>query len=170
MGKVFYMRDFEAYMVGMFSIIVAYFDTTFMFIIALLIGFSFNILAGFRADEVKFEMRRLANFEGNKLKDSLMELGLITGTTYVLKLIMDLMSYDAKSVYVVQILIALANYYYFRNALRNLSKAYPKSKWIKTLYILVSFQFKELMPDSVNRAVEQVEKETENAESTTKNY
>ena len=153
------LKDVQAPLMGIFSVIAAYFDSTLTFMIALFAAFLFNILAGLRADEVKFTMWRLVNFDGHKFKDSLKELVLIVVVTYFLKGIMDLMNHNEKSVYAVQILVWVALYYYVRNSLRNLSKAYPKIKWIVVVYHLFSFQFGKLMPDSVNRAIEKTEKD-----------
>lgn len=144
-------------LVSMFGLIAAYFDSTITFIYALMIAFVFNILAGMRADDVN--LWKLKNFKVRKFKDSLVELLLITSTTYVLKLIIDLMQYNEKSAYAVQILIWIALYYYFRRGLRNLSIAYPNNSWIRTVYHLVSFQFSQMMPDSVKQAMEKAEKE-----------
>ncbi len=125
------MEKFDSFIswvcITVFTAIMAFFDSTVSYLIALLLGFAFNILAGFRADEVKIKITRLIppkileNFNGNKFKDSLMELLIITGVTYFLKGIADLMDYEDKSQYVVQVLIAIAIYYYFRNGLKNLA-------------------------------------------------
>jgi phosphatidylserine synthase len=149
----------QAHLMGLVSIIAAYFDSTITFIYALMIAFVFHILAGMRADEVK--LWKLKNFKFGKFKDSLIELLLITTTTYVLKLIIDLMQNNEKSAYAVQILIWLALYYYFRRGLRNLSIAYPNNSWVRTVYHLVSFQFIKMMPEGVKQAMEKAEKEKE---------
>jgi len=159
--KLPFLKDMQAPFMGLVSIVAAYFDSTFTFMIALFAAFSFNILAGLRADDVKFKMWRLVNFDGHKFKDSLKELTLIVVVTYFLKGLMDLMRHNEKSVYAVQILIWIALYYYVRNSLRNLSKACPKIKWIVVVYYLFSFQFGKLMPESVNKAIEKAEKEFE---------
>lgn len=156
---------FRGAMISLTAGAIAFIDHTMPYIFALLIGFTFNILAGFRADEVKIEIRRiippilLKNFNGNKFKDALFELFLITLITYVLKLLVDLMNYKEHSAYVVQFLIAIALYFYFRNGLRNLSKVYPDSKWLKVLYVLISFKFKELVGADVSSIIENIEKE-----------
>ena len=157
LDKLPFLKDLQVPFMGLVSLIAAYFDSTATFIIALLVAFLFNILAGLRADQVKFTMWRLVNFDGHKLKDSLNELLLIVIVTYLLKGLMDLMHLNEKSVYAVQILIWIALYYYVRNSLRNLSVAYPKVKWIIVIYHLFSFQFGKLMPDSVNKAIEKAE-------------
>ena len=157
--KLPFLKDIQAPLMGLFGIVAAYFDSTFTFMIALFAAFIFNILAGLRADEVKFTMWRLANFDGNKFKDSLKEFLLIVVITYFLKGIMDLMQHNEKSVYAVQILVWIALYYYLRNSLRNLSKAYPKIKWIVVVYHLFSFQFGKVMPESVNKAIEKAEED-----------
>jgi hypothetical protein len=159
--KLPFLKDIQAPLMGLVSIVAAYFDSTSTFMFALFMAFLFNILAGLRADEVKFTMWRLVNFDGHKFKDSLKELGLIVVITYFLKGLMDLMQHNEKSVYAVQILVWIALYYYVRNSLRNLSKAYPKIHWIVVVYHLFSFQFGKLMPDSVNKAIEKTEKESE---------
>lgn len=159
--KLPFIKDIQAPFMGLASIVTAYFDSTFTFITALFVAFWFNILAGLRADEVKFKMWRLINFDGHKFKDSLKELLLIVVITYFLKGIMDLMQHNEKSVYAVQILTWIALYYYIRNSLRNLSLAYPKSNWIKVVYHLFSFQFTQMMPDSVNKAIEKTDNKDE---------
>ncbi|MFV0538839.1 MAG: hypothetical protein ACK5M3_15965 [Dysgonomonas sp.] len=143
--------------VSLFGVVAAYFDSTITFIYALMLAFIFHVLAGMRADDVS--LWKLKNFKLGKFKDSLIELFLITFTTYILKLAIDLMKHDEKSVYAVQILIWLALYYYFRKGLRNLSIAYPNISWIKAVYHLVSFQFNQMMPENIKKAVEETEKE-----------
>lgn len=149
------------------SAISAYFDSTITFLCALLLAFSFNILAGFRADEVKLTIQRifpplfLKNFQGNKFKDSLMELFLITSVTYLLKGVADLMKYQNQSAYLVQFLTAIAIYYYFRNALKNLKTVYPKNKFIAVLYFLLAFKFRQLVGGEVADIIDANEKDKE---------
>ncbi len=150
------------------SAIAAYFDTTISFVYALLLGFLFNILAGLRADQVTLRMVRfplpsLLNYRGSKLKDSLTELALILLITYTIKSIVDLLHFDDKSTYAVQMLIAVAVYYYLRNGLRNLQQAYPRNRFITSVYHLVAFKFREIMPSVVSMAVS-VEPEAEQPE------
>ena len=158
--KLPFLKDLQAPLMGLFGIVAAYFNSTLTFMAALFAAFLFNILAGMRADEVKFTMWRMVNFNGNKFKDSLKELLLIIAVTYFLKGLMDLMQLTEKSAYAVQILVWLALYYYVRNSLRNLSKAYPHVKWLMVVYYLFSFQFGKMMPESVNQAIEKADKET----------
>ena len=87
----------QGVMVFIFTSCAAFMDSTFSYLIALLLGFTFNILAGFRADEVKIKLHRIfppivafEKFNGNKFKDSLLELVLIASTTYLLKGLIDL--------------------------------------------------------------------------------
>lgn len=149
--------------------ISAYFDSTITFLAALLLAFVFNILAGFRADEVKIEIRRifppifLKNFQGNKFKDSLMELLIITAVTYLLKTLADLMKYQNQSDYVVQLLMNIAIYYYFRNGLRNLKKGYPKNKFIAVVYFLLAFKFRQLVGGEIADIVDKNEEGKEEA-------
>ena len=166
------MEKFYNYVQGamffIFTSCAAFLDSTFGYLIALLLGFSFNILAGFRADEVKLTLHRIfppivvfKNFKGNKFKDSLLELFLITFITYLLKGVIDLMDYDDKSVYVVQWLFAIAIYYYFRNGLRNLVKVYHKVKFLRLVYYLIAFKLKEIIGSDLSDIVEKAEKEQE---------
>ena len=159
----------QAFFITFFSAVFAYFDSTFTFLCALLAAFLFNIFAGFRADEVKIKIKRifppifLKNFQGNKLKDSLFELFLITFIIYFLKMIADLMKYQEQSSYVVQFLTAIAIYYYFRNALKNLKLVYPKNRFIAMLYHLISFKFRQLIGSEIADIVE--ENETDKKET-----
>lgn len=145
--------------------IAAYFDTTISFVYALLLGFAFNILAGLRADKVSIRMVRfpipsVINYSGTKLKDSLTELAMVLFITYTIKSIVDLLNFDDKSTYAVQILISVAVYYYLRNGLRNLQQAYPRNRFITSVYYLVAFKFHEIMPSFVSRAVQAEEEDT----------
>lgn len=148
-----------------FTAIATFFDSTLSFLVALLIGFTLNIFAGFRADKVKLKLHRVfpplicfQNFSGNKFKDSLFELFLITGLTYFIKGIIVLFKFSEFSDYAVQWLLIIAVYYYFRNALRNLTTVYPDIKWIKMLYVLIAFKFRELAGGDIADIVEQGEK------------
>lgn len=165
MNRIYpYLDKLQALFVTIVGILSAFFESTTTFVYALVIAFSFNILAGFRADEVKFKMWRLVNFKGSKLKDSLAELLLIFSTTYILKLLIELMKENGNmvSAFVVQVLIGVAVYYYFRNALRNLSYAYPKSIWLRVVYHLISFQFKKFIPENISKAMDEAEHEINN--------
>ena len=157
----------QSALIGAFSAIVGYFDSTVSYLVALLLAFLFNILAGFRADEVRIKITRifppkvLQNFQGNKFKDSLMELFLIGGITYLLKGLIDLLQQHDKSAYVVQVLIALAIYYYVRNGLRNLVNVYPKSKWLRLIYHLLAFKFKGIIGGDIADLMDKTDKEIE---------
>ena len=156
-------KDYNAFLVAITAAVVAYFDTTYTFLIALFIGFAMNVVAGLRADDVRFVMTRfpyvkMLNYSGHKLKDSLMELFLITSITYLLKLMIDLFKHNDKSEYAVQILLAVAVYYYFTNSLKNLVKVYD-SRWLLFLYYLISFQFREMLPAVVGDAMDKADKE-----------
>ena len=158
-------------LIGIATAIAAYFDSTFSFVCALILAFLFNILAGFRADEVKIKLHRIfppivafEKFNGNKFKDSLLELVLIASTTYLLKGLIDLMDYDAQSTYVVQWLFVIAIYVYFRNGLRNLHESYKNVVFIRILYAILAFKFREIFGDKVSDIIENEEK-NENTKS-----
>jgi len=152
---------------GIFVAVVGFINPTGSYLMALVFAFGFNILAGLRADEVKIKLQRiippiyLKNFNGNKLKDSLFELLIITVVTYLMKLLIELMDLNGASAYVVQVLIAFAIYYYITNGLRNLLKAYPKWKWARLLYHLITFKFKEFFGGDIANIMDKVEDETE---------
>jgi hypothetical protein len=153
----------QALSIAAVTAISAYFDSTITFLAALLIAFIFNILAGFRADEVKLTIQRifppifLKNFQGNKFKDSLMELLIITFVTYLLKTLADLMKYQQQSAYIVQLLMAIAIYVYLRNGLKNLKTVYPKNKFIAIVYFLLAFKFRQLFGGEIADIVDENE-------------
>ena len=150
---------------GIFVIVMGFINPTGGYLMALVIAFGFNIFAGLRADEVKIKLQRIippvfvTNFNGNKLKDSLFELLAITAITYLLKLLVELMQLEGGSAYVVQVLVAFAIYYYVTNGLRNLLKVYPKWKWARLLYHLITFKFKEFFGSDVSNIMDKVEDE-----------
>lgn len=147
---------------------MAYIDNTATFMGALMLAFTLNIFAGMRADNVKLKIERIyppklfENFDGNKLKDSLFELTLIVSLIYLLKGITDLMKYEQSSVYVVQYLCWIAVYAYLRTAIKNLSGAYPKNRFLKILNVVISFKFKELFGEELRDEIEKIEREEEN--------
>lgn len=153
----------QALSITALAAVAAYFDSTITFLAALLLAFVFNIFAGFRADEVKLTIQRifppifLKNFQGNKFKDSLMELLIITFVTYLLKSIADLMKYQNQSAYLVQFLTAIAIYYYFRNGLKNLKTVYPKNRFIAVVYFLLAFKFRQLVGGEIADIVDENE-------------
>ena len=67
------------------------------------------------------------------------------------------MKYQEQSVYVVQFLTAIAIYYYFRNAIKNLKLVYPKNRFIAMLYHLISFKFRQLIGSEIADIVEENE-------------
>ena len=151
---------------GIFVVVAGFINPTETYLMALVLAFGFNIVAGLRADEVKIKLQRiippiyLKNFNGNKLKDSLFELLIITVVTYLLKGLVELMQLNGGSAYVVQVLVAFAIYYYFTNGLKNLQKAYPKSRWLRLLYHLITFKFKEFFGGDIANIMDKVEDET----------
>jgi len=150
---------------GIFVAVVGFINPTGSYLMALVLAFGFNIFAGLRADEVKIKLQRiippiyLKNFNGNKLKDSLFELLIITAVTYLLKGLVELMQLNGGSAYVVQVLVAFAIYYYVTNGLRNLLKVYPKWKWLRLLYHLITFKFKEFFGTDISNIMDKVEDE-----------
>lgn len=168
MNRLIYVKELDTLFTSIAVMLCAYFEGTLTFLFALLLGFLFNILAGLRADKVHFEMWRLCNFNGHKLKDSLIEVFFIILITYMLKSLTDLMELQDVSRYVVEVLIWVALYYYIRNGLRNLAKAYPKNKWILFVDNLISFHFSGFMPDSIKKSLAKTDMLDESEEETNK--
>ena len=75
--KESYWELLKKFFSGIFVIVMGFIDPTGSYLMALVIAFGFNILAGLRADEVKIKLQRVippvfvTNFNVNKLKDSL---------------------------------------------------------------------------------------------------
>lgn len=128
------------------------------FLAAVLIGFAFNVLAGLRADSVSFVHRRLCNFNGHKFKDSLIELFLVVVITYLLQLIGVLVEYSEGALIITKWLFRIAVIFYIINGLRNLNKAYPKSRFVEALYIIVTAQFLKIAPDIMKDAFKKTDK------------
>lgn len=160
-----YYDTLQGAVAACFTAIMAYFDSTSSFMIALMLAFTFNILAGMRADNVRLKIERIyppklfQNFNGNKFKDSLFELLLIIIIIYGLKGIADLMGLEDTTTYVVKYLTWIALYVYIRNALRNLSRVYPKNKFIKIAYIVIAFKFREFFSDELKVEIDKIERD-----------
>jgi hypothetical protein len=145
--------------------VLAYFNNTWTFMLALLIAFMFNVIAGLRADEVKMQFMRiwpvvyLKNFRSNKFVIALFEFVVILVTIILLKVIADLMLVREKSVFVFQYLTWIALYYYLRNTLRNLSKIYPKVGFFRAVYHIISFKFGEFFGKEVKEIIDNEDKD-----------
>ena len=57
----------------------------------------------------------------------------------------------------VQWLFIVAIYVYFRNGLRNLVAVYPNVKFVRILYGLLSFKFREIAGDKIADIVDKEE-------------
>lgn len=164
-----FVEELYNYIRGLLAAVVtavmAYIDSTIAFMAALAIAFTFNILAGMKADEVKIRIKRLwppdyfENFDGNKFKDSLMELTMIVGLIYMLKGMADFMGITDSSIFIVQYLTWVALYVYVRNGLRNMTKAYPRIKFFKIVYAVIAFKFKDFISPELAEEIEKIEKE-----------
>lgn len=78
-----------------------------------------------------------------------------------MKGIATLLKYEVESDFIVRYLIAVADYFYFRNALKNLHSVYPKVKFISFLYYILAFKFRELFGGEVADIVDKVESDSE---------
>ena len=68
------------------------------------------------------------------------------------------MKYETSGYYIVQFLIAVAVYYYFRNGLKNLKNVYSNNKWLAMLYHLIAFKFRALVGDDLADIVDKEER------------
>lgn len=150
---------------AIFVFLAGYLDTTKTFLYALVIVFFFNIVAGFRADEVRVEMKRLfpplfksANFRPNKFKTALFEFTMIIFAVYLLKVLIDLFHLHEHSTFIVQALMGVAVYFYTKNIIKNARNILPNSYFFKFLDIALSLKFKEIIPTAFADAIDEVEK------------
>lgn len=144
--------------------LIGFLSPTNDFLLGLVICFGFNIWCGLRADGVT--MLHCKKFSGKKFKDSLIELLTYIAIIYVIFSSMTLAGDERESIIVIKILSYIFMGFYIQNGFNNLIQAYPKNKAYRAVYHFMRMEFKRMMPEYVQSAIDKYNKQNESENET----
>ena len=125
------------------SAIVAAVDPTKGFIVAILIAGFFNIWCGMRSDGVT--IINCKKFRWSKFKNALAELFMLLCVVEMIAIICHSMGDEEIKVYACKVVGWFIVYCYLVNGLKNLCKAYPKSKALWLIYLFIHLDFRRFI-------------------------
>lgn len=144
MAKIFDFEQIRLVIISALSSLLAILTPTEGFVIALIIGFGFNIFCGMRADGVSIV--RCKNFSWNKAQKAIFELALYFTIIYAIYSIVYMCGDKEEAVFAAKILTYIFDYAYICNGFKNLIIAYPKNITFRVIYHLVRFEIMKALP------------------------
>lgn len=152
LNGIFTMEQFRlvVYVVG--SSLLAAIMPAGTFLLALSIAFAFNVWCGMRADGVI--IHNCNNFRMSKFVSALKEMMLYASIILVFSLITFYMGRQEYGRYAIEVISWVFIGAYLQNSFKNLVKAYPRSKQIMTIYLLIRLEFSKATPSNVAKKIE----------------
>ncbi len=144
MAKIFDLEQIRLVIISALSPLLAILTPTEGFVIALIIGFGFNIFCGMRADGVS--IARCKNFSWNKAQKAIFELALYFTIIYAIYSIVYMCGDKEEAVFAAKILTYIFDYAYICNGFKNLIIAYPKNITLRVIYHLIRFEIMKALP------------------------
>lgn len=144
MAKIFDFEQIRLVIISALSPLLAILTPTEGFVIALIIGFGFNIFCGMRADGVS--IARCKNFSWNKAQKAIFELALYFTIIYAIYSIVYMCGDKEEAVFAAKILTYIFDYAYICNGFKNLIIAYPKNITLRVIYHLIRFEIMKALP------------------------
>ena len=144
MTKIFEFEQIRLVIISALSPLLAILTPTEGFVIALIIGFAFNIFCGMRADGVS--IARCKNFSWNKAQKAIFELTLYFTIIYAIYSIVYMCGDKEEAVFAAKILTYIFDYAYICNGFKNLIIAYPKNVTFRVIYHLIRFEIMKALP------------------------
>jgi len=139
------------------SSVVAAMTPTGGFVIAIVIGWVFNLWCGMRADGVT--IINCSPFSWTKFRYALLELLMFLTIMEIISISGHSMGDGGEIVYACKTISYFVWYCYLKNGLRNLCKVYKDSKALWLIYLFVSIDLKRLTRiEDVQQAYEEHEK------------
>lgn len=139
--------DFEQMrliIISALSSLLAILTPTEGFVVALVIGFGFNMFCGMRADGIS--IIRCVNFSWRKAQKAIFELALYFTIVYVIYCIVYACGDKTEAVFAAKILTYIFDYAYICNGFKNLIIAYPKNVTFRVIYHLIRFEIMKALP------------------------
>ena len=144
MARTFEFEQIRLIIISAFSSLLAILTPTEGFVVALIIGFGFNIFCGMRADGIS--ITRCKNFSWNKAQKAIFELALYFTIIYVIYSIVYACGDKKEATFAAKILTYIFDYAYICNGFKNLIIAYPKNVIFRVIYHLIRFEIMKALP------------------------
>lgn len=144
MTRTFEFEQIRLIIISAFSSLLAILTPTEGFVVALIIGFGFNIFCGMRADGIS--ITRCKNFSWNKAQKAIFELALYFTIIYVIYSIVYACGDKKEAIFAAKILTYIFDYAYVCNGFKNLIIAYPKNVIFRVIYHLIRFEIMKALP------------------------
>ena len=145
MSKMIEFEQVRLVIISAISSLLAILTPTGGFVVALVIGFGFNIFCGMRADGVSIV--RCKNFSWTKAQRAILELALYFTIIYAIYSIVYACGDKKEAVFAAKILTYIFDYAYICNGFKNLIIAYPKNVIFRVIYHLIRFELMKALPD-----------------------
>lgn len=143
-SEVIKFEQIRLVIVSALSSLLAIVTPTKGFVLALVIGFGFNLFCGMRADGVSIV--RCKNFSWKKARESMLELLLYFTIVYAIYSIVYACGDRTEAIYAAKILTYIFDYAYVCNGFKNLIIAYPKNVTYRVIYSLLRFELAKALP------------------------
>lgn len=143
-NRLFEFEQIRLIVISALSSLLAILTPTEGFVIAMIIGFGFNLFCGMRADGVS--INRCKNFSWRKAREAMLELLLYFTIIYVLYGIVYACGDKSEAIYAAKILTYIFDYTYICNGFKNLIVAYPKNITFRIVYHLIRFELAKALP------------------------
>ena len=135
MNKMIEFEQVRLVIISAISSLLAILTPTGGFVVALVIGFGFNIFCGMRADGVSIV--RCKNFSWTKAQRAILELALYFTIIYAIYSIVYACGDKKEAVFAAKILTYIFDYAYICNGFKNLIITYPKNVIFRVIYHLI---------------------------------
>lgn len=142
--KILEFEQIRLIAISAFSSLLAILTPTEGFVVALIIGFGFNIFCGMRADGISIS--RCKNFSWSKAQKAIFELALYFIIVYVIYSIVYACGDKKEAVFAAKILTYIFDYAYICNGFKNLIIAYPKNITFRVIYSVLRFELAKALP------------------------
>lgn len=143
-NKILEFEQIRLIAIPVFSSLLAILTPTEGFVVALVIGFGFNIFCGMRADGISIS--RCKNFSWSEVQKAIFELALYFIIVYVIYSIVYACGDKIEAIYAAKILTYIFDYAYICNGFKNLIIAYPKNVIFRVIYSLIRFELAKALP------------------------
>lgn len=144
MNRILDFEQVRLIIVSALSSLLAILTPTGGFVVALVIGFGFNMFCGMRADGIS--ITRCRNFSWNKAQRAMFELALYFTIVYAIYCIVYACGDKKEAVFAAKILTYIFDYAYICNGFKNLIIAYPKNIMFRVIYHLIRFEMMKALP------------------------
>lgn len=163
MNRLFDFEQIRLIIISALSSLLAILTPTGGFVIALIIGFGFNIFCGMRADGIS--ITRCVNFSWKKAQRAIFELALYFTIVYAIYCIVYACGDKKEAVFAAKILTYIFDYAYMCNGFKNLIIAYPKNVIFRVIYHSIRFELMKALPGYWQPIIDRLNSEFDKSEN-----